>query len=96
MIKTKGEMMKDVKEIKELSRHRVDQLERKLLVFMKARKEYTPEEKFVASIRYSKLISDTNQESKEDFLINVITNTMTLEEFKDIAKRFDEPEIMFQ
>jgi hypothetical protein len=63
---------------------------------MKEQKEYTPEEKFAVSIRYSKFISDFNHESKDDFLVNVIISTMTLEEFKDIAERFQDPETMFQ
>lgn len=81
---------------KELNGKKVNQLVKKIFLLLKAEKEYTIEEKFAAGILYSKFISDSNHESRDDFLYNVNAITMDEDTLKKIRDDIEATENMYE
>jgi uncharacterized protein (DUF2164 family) len=78
--KSRSDKMSEDKTVKSepiiLDKRRVQKLVEKIWKMLNKEKKYTVEEKFAAGIAYSKLISDYNHQSTEQFLAAVYGITM--------------------
>jgi len=83
--------MKEANNFAMLSPERINELEKKLCIFLKEQKEYSVLEKYTAMIQYAKTLSDFNKEPPIDFLLNVIINTMTIEEYAEFLHKYPVP-----
>ena len=78
-----------------LDKKRVQKLVEKIWKMLNKEKKYTVEEKFAAGIAYSKLISDYNHQSTEQFLAAVYGITMDKEMWDQAMRDKQATDTMF-
>jgi hypothetical protein len=79
-----------------LDKKRVGKLVGKIWKTMEKEKKYTVEEKFAAGIAYSKLISDYNHHSTEQFMAAVYGITMNKEMWDQAMRDMQATDNMFR
>jgi hypothetical protein len=79
-----------------LDKKRVGKLVRKIWLTLNNEKKYTVEEKFAAGIAYSKLISDYNHQSTEQFMAAIYGITMDKEMWDQAMRDLQASDNMFR